>query len=679
MIRRTVAIFLAIAGKGGSLLAQQPAILTGRVVDAVSREPIPSAEVRVGDEYRFTTEEGRFRTGPIQPGKVVLAVKAVGYSAQSRALTVLPGQTINLVFELPPVVPEMESISVVAGRAPSLGAEELATRGGDLATALNGWQGIVVSRTGHGNEAIAQVRGSAADEVLVLVDGFALNDPFTGRADLSRIPLRDIEAVSLLRGTQAARAGSRAVAGVLEISSRHLNRPELMAGAGTANSRKARVAAGTGSAGLSLSFEALPNEFSIDTPGGGEGSRTNAGGEIWSLNGRARLGADWTVRGSMSDRGLPGTSVNPTPNARGRDRSLLIGARTGTRSWVSSSFQWLDTRAQDPAPPPGFITYDNHTWGWGGTLEAGTRRSVAVGKWTGEYSIRIDGRHDRFDGDAVRENATFSQAGSTLSASITQATGGTMWTISPATRLDWFSGRSTPLMSGRLDLYWRRGTTGINASVGNGVTVPALADLLFRDGVGVAINPDLRPERVIWEIEGGFTQSVAVGGMVGSIKAGGFYGKIEDMILWTPNFSGNIWRPGNFAVRRVGGESDVELRAGDLLITGSAVFSRVTYDIPGGSQVPYRPRFSSSAHASWTPGAWRMSAGWNHLGTRFSRNRELHPLAPFDLFQLVVGRTLGQVSIEAEIRDITDARPVYIKGFPSPGRTLHLSLTLELP
>ena len=118
-----------------------------------------------------------------------------------------------------------------------------------------------------------------------------------------------------------------------------------------------------------------------------------------------------------------------------------------------------------------------------------------------------------------------------------------MWTISPATRLDWFSGRSTPLMSGRLDLYWRRGTTGINASVGNGVTVPALADLLFRDGVGVAINPDLRPERVIWEIEGGFTQSVAVGGMVGSIKAGGFYGKIEDMIL-RPRTAGTSGDPG---------------------------------------------------------------------------------------------------------------------------------------
>ena len=679
MTGRAIAVLLATVLHPGGLMAQQPAILTGRVIDAESREAIPLAGIRIADDYRLATTEGRFRSGPVQPGNRWLEVRAMGYSPQSRLLTVLPGQMIDLVIELTRLVPEIDSITIVTGRLPSIKAEELVSRGGDLATALNGWQGIVVSRTGHGNEAIAQIRGSAADEVLVLVDGFALNDPFTGRADLSRVPLSDVEAVSLSRGTQSARAGGRAVAGVIEISSRHVARPEITAGIGSADSRTARVAVGAGSAGLAVSFETLPNEFTMDVPNRSNGIRSNAGGEIWSLSGRATVGVDWIVRASMSDRGLPGTSVNPTPAAGGRDRSLLIGARTGRQSWLSSSLQWLDTRAEDSVPPPGFIAYDSHTWGWGGTLEAGTRRSIHLGNWRGEVALRVDGRHDRFDGDAVRENASFSQAGSTLSASITKATGGAAWTIAPAARLDWFTGRSMPLPSGRIDFHWKRSTTGIDAAVGNGVTVPALADLLFRDGVGVAINPDLRPERVTWEVEAGLTQSFTASGITGSIRIGGFYGKIDDMILWSPNFSGNIWRPENFAVSKRGGESEVELRAGELVVSGGAVYSTITYDIPDGSQVPYRPRFSSSVHASWTPGAWRMSAGWNHLGTRFSRNRELHPLEPFDLFRLGVDRTLGLVTVAAEVRDLTDARPVYIKGFPTPGRTFHLSLTLELP
>jgi outer membrane cobalamin receptor len=671
-------MLFALLLNGGALVAQQPAILSGRVVDAVSREPIASAQVSVGDEHRLTTEDGRFRTGPVQPGNLVLEVRAIGYAAQLRSLSLLPGQRVNVVFELSALVPEMESITVLASRELRIRGEELTARGGDLPTALNGWQGIVVSRTGHGNEAIAQIRGSAADEVLVLVDGFALNDPFTGRADLSRIPLADVEAVALLRGAQGARAGNRAVGGVLEISSRHFTRPEITVGLGTANSRKARVATGGETAALAVSFEALPDEFGIDLPGGGAGDRTNAGGEIWSLNGRATLGLEWTVRGSLSDRGLPGTSVNPTPAARGNDRSLLVGARAGNRSWLSSSLQWLDTRAGDSAPPPGFLAYDNHTWGWGGSMELGTRRPMSIGVWTGEYSLRVDGRHDRFDGDAVRDHASFSQAGAAVSASIAQTAGEATWTVAPAARVDWFTGRTRPIPSGRIDGSWKRGSTGLTASIGNGVTVPALADLLFRDGVGVAINPDLRPERVIWEAQGGVTQSFSSAGIQGSLRLGGFYGEIEDMILWTPNFR-NIWSPGNFGVRRVGGETDLEVRARNLLLSTSAVFSSVTYDIPDGSQVPYRPRFSASVHANWTPGLWRISAGWNHLGTRYSRNRGMNPLPPFDLFHLGVERTLAFVSLAAEIRDITNARPVYIAGFPTPGRTFHLSLTLVFP
>ena len=155
-----------------------------------------SAQVSIGDDHHITKEDGRFRTGPIQPGTLMLEVRAIGYLAHSRSLVIQPGQHINLVIELAPVTHRVDSITVVARRDPSISGDDLAHRGGDLATALNGWQGIVVSRTGHGNEAIPQIRGSAADEVLVLVDGFALNDPFTGRADLSRIPVQDIETTS---------------------------------------------------------------------------------------------------------------------------------------------------------------------------------------------------------------------------------------------------------------------------------------------------------------------------------------------------------------------------------------------------------------------------------------------------------------------------------------------------
>jgi vitamin B12 transporter len=674
-----VASGLTLILGSGSLLAQEPAVITGRVIDRLTGGAIGSADVMIEADRRPVGEDGRFRFVAVRPGNQTLRVRAIGYAAHARDLVILPGQTLTVVVELSPVIHQIDSIRVLASREPVIGREELSSRGSDLATALNGWEGIVVSRTGHGNEAIPQIRGSAADEVLVLVDGFSLNDPFTGRADLSRVPVQDIESISLLRGVQSARWGSRAVAGVLQISTRQVHHPEVMVGIGSAEFRQARAGGGIGVATLALSMEALPRNYMIDLPSGGEGRRVNAGGEIWSLNGRAHFGVDLTARGSLSDRGLPGTTVNPTVAARGHDRSLLLGIRRGTTTWISSSLQFLDTRAEDPAPPPGFLTYDNHTWGWGGTAELGIRSPVHLHGWAGEYSVSVDGRHDRFDGDAVREGATFTRAGSAFSTSLSRTASGGTWTIAPAVRLDWYTGQSRPLASGRVDVHLARDRTSFSAAVGNGMTIPALADLLFRDGVGVAINPDLRPERVRWEGELGIGQAFSFGGIAGSLRLAGFYGQIDDMILWTPNFR-NIWSPGNFAVLRRGGEASLEIRPRpEILISGSATLSSVVYDIPGGAQVPYRPRSSYSLQGSWTPGGWRVSFGWNHLGTRFSRNRGMNPLSPFDLFNFGAERQLGRFSLRGEIRDLTDARPVYIAGFPTPGRTVHLSLTMELP
>lgn len=661
-----------------SLVAQQPATIRGKVVESGTGQPIVAAQVIVGDDRRFTDGEGHFLSGPVRPGRQFMEVRAIGYSAARHELVILPGQALSLVFQLERVIPQIDSLTVVVSREPVISGEELARRGRDLATALNGWEGIIVSRTGSGNEAVPQIRGSAADEVLVLVDGYALNDPFTGRADLSRIAAGDVESISLFRGVQTARAGSRAMAGVLQINTRQVRHPELQLGIGSAQTRQARLAGGTGSATLALNVESLPRDYSVELQNGGETDRANAGGEIWGINGRARLGLDWTVRSSISNRGLPGTTVNPTPAARARDRSLLIGARTGRDSWFSTSLQWLDTRAGDTSPPPGFLPYDNHTWGWGGTAEAGVHRLARLGRWKGDYSITADTRHDRFDGDAVRDDATFSRAGAGLAGSLTTTGPAGLWTIAPALRFDWFTGESSVLASGRFDLRLRSGNTELSAAVANGVTVPALADLLFRDGVGVALNPDLRPERVRWETELGMSRSFAVLGWTGALRIAGFYGRIEDMILWTPDFR-NIWSPGNFAVLRRGGEANLDLRAGEFVVSGGTAYNSVTYDVPGGSQVPYRPRFSASLQGSWTPGAWRLSAGWNHLGTRYSRNRGMNPLPRFDLFHLSAERQIGRFAIEAEIRDLTDTRPVYIAGFPTPGRTVHLTLNLELP
>ena len=85
--------------------------------------------------------------------------------------------------------------------------------------------------------AAPQLRGGGPDEVLVLVDGFPVNDPLTGRADLSRIPSREVEAVTLLPGAQTVRAGSRAMAGVIVVETRRERGAEGAAWGGSHGAR----------------------------------------------------------------------------------------------------------------------------------------------------------------------------------------------------------------------------------------------------------------------------------------------------------------------------------------------------------------------------------------------------------------------------------------------------------
>ena len=103
-----------------------------------------------------------------------------------------------------------------------------------------------------------------------------------------------------------------------------------------------------------------------------------------------------------------------------------------------------------------------------------------------------------------------------------------------------------PRPSARVDAGWQRGPTSITLAVGGGVTPPVLADLFFREGVGVRVNPDLRPERVRWEVGAGARRELPHGGHVGLRL---FAGRVADMIVWAPDFR-FIWSPRNFDVVR---------------------------------------------------------------------------------------------------------------------------------
>ncbi|MEP6687670.1 MAG: TonB-dependent receptor plug domain-containing protein [Gemmatimonadales bacterium] len=669
---------LALAGAPVTLTAQGPARVLGRVVDDLTQRPVAGAEIRVGELAVTSADDGAFFLGNVPPGRAELRVRRIGYAPALEVLELLPGldRTVSVVLEPLPV--RLDSVTATAALgAIAIERDALERRGGDLARALDGWEGVVVRRSGNG-PAAPQVRGSGPDEVLVLVDGFPVNDPLTGRADLSRISSREVEAVTLLPGAQTVRAGNRAVGGVLLVETRRDVRPEGSTWTGSHGTLGLRLGGSAGPVTASGSAERQAAGFPYTVPevrGGGETDRRNAGGEQWgaglTLDGPLEL----VLRGNLADRGLPGTTTNPTPNAHAEDRSVLLGVRTGRRLYSAASLHWLETRATDPSPPTG-AAYDAYTHGVGATAELGYRLPASLAGWRGVTTVGAEGRGNRFAGDAIRSGASFSQAAFKADGRFSP-NAASAWSVAPALRVDIWTESTSPRVSARLDAGWQHGRTAVTLAAGSAVTPPVLADLFFREGVGVRLNPDLRPERVRWELEASLRRELGGGSTVG---VRGFAGRVGDMIIWAPDFR-FIWSPRNFDVLRRGAELSVawRLRA-NLRAGGSATYSAVTYDTPGGAQVLYRPRVTYDASLVWSPGSWTADLRWHRIGRRFPNSAGTNPRPGFSLVDLGLERRLGAgLGLRGEIRDLTDQRAEFLAGYPTPGRSVILTLTLVAP
>ncbi|MBA3659331.1 MAG: TonB-dependent receptor plug domain-containing protein, partial [Gemmatimonadales bacterium] len=638
------------------------------------------AEVTAGDQRAVTAADGRATLGALAAGRLPLRVRRIGYAPWTDQVDAVPTQERALVVALIPLPVQLDPLVATASQGITISGDELSRRGTDLGRALDGWEGVVVRRTGSGGPAAPQIRGGSPDEVLVLVDGVALNDPLTGRADLSRIPARQVARVTLLPGAQTVRAGGRAIAGLLLVSTSGDTRPELASWVGSHGALGAQAGVTTGPLTALVSGERFAQDFPYSVPtvrGGGEAARRNAGGEAWSASLRYRTPIDVGVRAWLSRRGLPGTVTNPSPLAAAQDGSAVLTLRGSRLVDWSASATWVETRAADRAPASG-AGYDSYTRGIGADLEVGRETGLRLGDWSGEGSLSVSARTDRFAGDGVQDGASFTQ--SSLRAGATLRRGRhSSWTLTPALRLDGWSGHASPRASARLDGGWQRGRTTISAALGSAVAPPALADLFFREGVGVRLNPDLRPERVRWEGELGVRRELGAGAR-GSLGLRLFAGRVADMVIWSPDFR-FVWSPRNFDVVRRGGEISLDWRpAGPLRLDASATYAAVTYDTPGGAQVLYRPRTTAGAGISWSPGVWTADLRARRIGARFPNSAGTNPRPAITTLDAGLERRLGaSLLARVEMRDIGDARAEFIAGYPTPGRSVFLTLTLRKP
>ena len=187
-----------------------------------------SGPVRVrvdqGEQSTLADRRGRFEL-VVEPGSYTLEARAENHVPRViSGVTVAPGSETNVVLELSPVISLQESVVVTSLRADS--GIEISSQRLQQASDLPGDALRVVSRApgtaGSDLSAGINVRGGRDDELLVVLDGLEIFEPFhvrdLGGGLLGMIDSDDVGKIDFFRGSFPVRYGNR-MSGVLDISS----------------------------------------------------------------------------------------------------------------------------------------------------------------------------------------------------------------------------------------------------------------------------------------------------------------------------------------------------------------------------------------------------------------------------------------------------------------------------
>jgi outer membrane cobalamin receptor len=693
------------AAIGDGAAAQWPGEVVGTIVDRETQHVVPFASVEAPGLGLTTTagSDGEFRFKAISAGTHVIRVQRLGYRPSEVEVEVTHGRTTRVAVELTvAAVP----VDPVVARSPGRDSAGLridraaiersgATTVGDLVDHV---PGVVVRRTGFAGPEYAMIRGSGAEGVLVLLDGVAINDPVTGAADLSTLSASTVESVTVEVGARSARYGPRARAGVIVIESRPPGTStEIVLGVGSLGSRSGSIETGNAlgawrwSAGGLMSSSDGGFDYRLPVRAGGySGIRTNA--DLSRANvfataerdfGSGRLGFRAAVE--TGDRGLPGKAFAPSINARQAfDRVRLHASWNGVTDGGASEVAFHGARQQlvhrDPEPPLG-PAYDDETTVEELGLRSSITRSVHQG-WLREIGFEGDLRHRAVDADGLAEGAfdDFSDFG--VGARAIGDLG--ELELTAQARLDRDDVADTWFVSHAIGAGVTSDRLRLEVAHRSAFNPPALGDLFFDAAIGVAPNPELKPERVVSELEFGLSAyrpgdiAFALGGSV-------YRADVDDMIEWAPDFR-FIWSPQNFDVERRGGEVWLSATIAEMNMTADLSYSnaRVRYDSAEGRadvQVVYRPQHSAHSRVVWTPGDWRLRAESRYTGARTTAPTEANQLPGFWTFDVAAAWLWRVGSLDAEtelaIDRVGGETQALIFGFPEPGRRFRVQLRIR--
>lgn len=639
----------------------------GVVRDGATGAALPAAAVVAPASRARSDGEGRFVISAL-PGDT-LRITRIGYRP---ARIVVDGGRLEV--HLVPVALQLEAVAVrEAGETTRLAATRAATRSrADGAATISDAVAslpFVGARGGRAGLALS-MRGSRAEQVLVLLDGMPLNDPSTGSADLTDVPLAAIGVLAASPGADAARWGSGASGGVLSLSS---GRGTLVSASGGSFGMRTVEGRSTFAAGPwqlhgGAGYHDARNDFEVVLDRARQGlpdssfRRADADERRLSLfAGAAHARASATLFASAVDRGLPRPVGANSAALREDRRRLLARAQADVAGWsVAAGARLLALEYRDPAGVVGASHADSRS------LDLDATRDV------GPLTLRAGVGTDRVSATRLATVERPRAFAALATSHVVRAV-----TLDASLRADAVRDAGTHL-SPSVGASWRSGALAVHARAAQGFRVPSFYDLYVASAVAAEARA-VRPERVTFDAEAGSR----LGGDAVALSGAVFVRRTRDAIVWLPgSFS---WSPRNVERETVtGAEGRLVAAAGPLSAEGWAGAYRTRaridgYDVP----TPYAAQAAGGAVVRAGLRSLELSASLTALGRRqyvtapASRALELPGVATVDLtLSHRMSLRSARVLSVAGVRNLGDVRWEPVRRFPSPGRSWIVGLTI---
>src|SRR6476661_9395950 len=99
------ALLVALAAPSGIARAQATGTIRGTVTDSTNRRGVPGVQVTIVGTTRgsVTNDAGVYTLTAVPAGAVTVRAQRLGYSSQSRSVTVSAGEAVTADFDLHPV------------------------------------------------------------------------------------------------------------------------------------------------------------------------------------------------------------------------------------------------------------------------------------------------------------------------------------------------------------------------------------------------------------------------------------------------------------------------------------------------------------------------------------------------------------------------------------------------